>query len=402
VALLAEVPDADLWAVRRRLKERLITCLRAREVQRRTRLGWSGAAIDQANHLLDPRALTLGFARRFATYKRAGLIFRDPERLAALLGHPERPVQIVFAGKAHPADEPGQAVLAEISRYCLSPPFAGRVAMLENYDMALARLLTQGVDVWLNTPRRPREASGTSGQKAAMNGVPNLSVLDGWWVEGYRGDNGWTIGPADDALEDEEAQDERDAASLYERLEQAVVPLFYERAADDVPAGWLAVCRAAMAAVVPAFTGARMVHDYVESMYLPAWRDGQDYAAHGAKQARELAAWRQSVSLAWPPAAAGSPPPDGQIRLGPHDALVRIHGLRPESVHAELIAAEEGDGSLRYQAVLPMVVVDHLGDGLYRFVAQGEVPPAARYGVRLTPRRDHLLQAYDVGRLHWF
>jgi glycogen phosphorylase len=219
--------------------------------------------------LFDAAALTIGFARRFATYKRATLIFRDLERLAALLGDPERPVQLVFAGKAHPADEAGQALIATIHQLSHDPRFAGRILFLEDYDMAVGRALTRGVDVWLNTPRRPLEASGTSGQKAAMNGVLNLSVLDGWWPEGFDGRNGWAIGELRE-YDDEERADAADADALYALLEREVVPTYYERDEHGVPVAWMRRSAAAIATVTPRFNAQRMVRDYVERYYQPA------------------------------------------------------------------------------------------------------------------------------------
>jgi glycogen phosphorylase len=213
--------------------------------------------------------LTIGFARRFATYKRAGMIFTDRERLARLLADEQRPVQLVFAGKAHPADRPGQAVIQEIFGRTRSPEFRGRVFMLEDYDMRIGRFLVQGVDVWLNNPRRPLEASGTSGMKAAMNGIPNLSVLDGWWDEGWSEGNGWAIGGRE-SLQDEVAQDWADAMDLYRLLEGEVVPEYYERDDKGIPARWVQRMRRSIATTLWQFSTTRMLHEYTERLYLPA------------------------------------------------------------------------------------------------------------------------------------
>jgi starch phosphorylase len=213
--------------------------------------------------------LTIGFARRFATYKRAGLLFSDVDRLARLVWDAERPVQIVFAGKAHPADRPGQRVIQEIFQRSRSPQLRGRVFILEDYDMRVGRFLVQGVDVWLNNPRRPLEASGTSGMKAAQNGVPSISVLDGWWDEGFIGDNGWAIGGREQ-LPDEAAQDWADAQDLYRLLEETLVPLYYQRDAMGIPIGWLKVMRASIASTIWRFSTTRMLQEYAEQLYLPA------------------------------------------------------------------------------------------------------------------------------------
>jgi starch phosphorylase len=226
--------------------------------------------------LLDPEALTIGFARRFATYKRADLIFRDVRRLKRILHAERRPVQIVFAGKAHPADGGGKEFIQQVYQFAQDPEFGGRIAFLEDYDLHMARFLVQGVDIWLNNPRRPNEASGTSGMKAAMNGVPNLSVLDGWWPEAYRpaqegrAANGWSFGEMQYA--DWETQDEVDSQALYRLLEEEVVPLYYDRDANGLPRGWVQVMKEAIRTSVAAFSMRRMVKEYVEQMYLPAIR----------------------------------------------------------------------------------------------------------------------------------
>ncbi|MHA2233561.1 MAG: alpha-glucan family phosphorylase, partial [Candidatus Hodarchaeales archaeon] len=221
-----------------------------------------------AGALLDPRALTLGFARRFATYKRPKLIFRDLDRLKRILLDPYQPVQIIFAGKAHPADDPSKHLLQQVYNLAKDPQMKGRIAFLENYDMQVARYLVQGCDVWLNNPRRPLEASGTSGEKAAINGVPNFSVLDGWWAEGYTGGNGWTIGKGE-VFDDSDQQDEHDATSLYQTLENEIVPLFYEHHPNETPHEWVKLQKEAIKTSVARFSARRMVKDYVRKSYFP-------------------------------------------------------------------------------------------------------------------------------------
>jgi starch phosphorylase len=214
--------------------------------------------------------LTIGFARRFATYKRAGLFFRDMERVERLIQHPRYPVQVIFAGKAHPADDPGKHLIQEVYNHIRGADAGGRLAFLEDYDIDIARHLVQGVDVWLNTPRRPNEACGTSGQKAGLNGALNLSILDGWWREGYNGHNGWAIGKDLDPV-DGDSQDDADAAALYDLLENEVVPLYYvERSADDLPGEWLRMVKESIRTLAPAFSMRRMVKDYIRLMYHPA------------------------------------------------------------------------------------------------------------------------------------
>jgi starch phosphorylase len=263
------IPAAELWEAHLRQKRELAVFARGRLRTQFARHGEAPRTLEQLGGALDPAILTIGFARRFATYKRAGMIFTDTERLARLLADSARPVQLVFAGKAHPADRPGQAVIQEIFGRTRTPEFRGRVFILEDYDMRIARFLVQGVDVWLNNPRRPLEASGTSGMKAGGNGVVNMSVLDGWWDEGWTGDNGWAIGGRE-PLHDEAAQDWADAMDLYRILESEVVPDYYERDEARLPTRWVERMRRSMATTLWHFSTTRMLHEYTERLYLPA------------------------------------------------------------------------------------------------------------------------------------
>jgi starch phosphorylase len=263
------IPLTELWDAHQRQKRELAMFARGRLRNQFARHGEAPATLEELEHSLDPSVLTIGFARRFATYKRAGMIFSDVDRLARLVWDRERPVQIVFAGKAHPADRPGQRVIEDIFARSRSDKLRGRVFILEDYDMRIARFLVQGVDVWLNNPRRPLEASGTSGMKAALNGVVNLSVLDGWWDEGWSGENGWAIGGRE-SNPDEGAQDWADAQDLYRLLESEVAPLYYTRDAKGVPTGWVELMRRAIASTIWQFSTTRMLHEYAERLYLPA------------------------------------------------------------------------------------------------------------------------------------
>jgi starch phosphorylase len=266
---IATLPDAQLWEAHRRQKLELAFFCRRRLQSQFARHGEAPSVLEELAGALDQDVLTIGFARRFATYKRAALIFSDEERLARILLNDERPVQIVFAGKAHPADRPGQRVIQDIFTKSRSPKFATRVFVMEDYDIRVGRYLVQGVDVWLNNPRRPLEASGTSGMKAAMNGVVNCSVLDGWWDEGYNGRNGWAIGGRETSS-DEGAQDWHDAQDLYRLLENEIVPAYYERDKTDLPRRWLALMKESMASTIWQFSTSRMLREYVEQLYLPA------------------------------------------------------------------------------------------------------------------------------------
>lgn len=266
---IKNIPDEELWAVRRHLKNKLVNF-----ANERTRQSWQNGVVTPSQAIaggvfLEPYSLTIGFARRFATYKRANLMFRDFDRLMRIITNPYRPVQIIFAGKAHPADEPGKLLIQQVYRAVKDSRSGGRLIFLEDYDMNIARYLVQGVDIWMNTPRRPNEASGTSGMKAALNGALNFSILDGWWREGYNGKNGWSIGSEKDYT-DTEVQDNDDAQSIYESLEKEIVPLFYERDSHKIPMEWLKFVKESLRTLTPQFSLQRMLKEYMTDYYLPA------------------------------------------------------------------------------------------------------------------------------------
>jgi starch phosphorylase len=267
-----EIPDSDLWAARQALRTDLFVFIRERLRLRWTEERVSPARIVAGGAMLDPEALTIGYARRFTAYKRPELIFHDAERLARIIGAAGRPVQIVFAGKAHPADDPAKHHLQQVFRRAIDPKFLGRIAFIDDYDMHVAHCLVAGCDVWLNNPRKPLEASGTSGMKAAINGVPHLSVGDGWWAEGYNGRNGWLI-ESHTNPDDHTATDAADAEALYTLLEEQIVPAFYERDSRQVPLRWIQVVREAIRSNLPRFSARRMVKQYITEMYAPAASD---------------------------------------------------------------------------------------------------------------------------------
>jgi starch phosphorylase len=266
-----DIPDEELWAARQSLRAFLFNFIRERARTRWTQERVSAARIVAAATMFAHNTLTIGLARRFTGYKRAELIFTDSERLARILTQPGRAVQIVFAGKAHPADDVGKHALQRIYRRALDPLFGGRIGFVDDYDLHVAHYLVQGCDVWLNNPRKPLEASGTSGMKAAINGTPHMSIGDGWWAEGFTGDNGWLIeGQADP--NDHGAQDWADVQALYKLLEEQLVPTFYDRDDLGVPRRWMRIVKESIRTVLPRFTARRMVKDYVRDMYLPAVR----------------------------------------------------------------------------------------------------------------------------------
>jgi starch phosphorylase len=295
-----EIPDHSYWSLRQSLKTEMFENVLRRALHQYRRNGCSEALMERMTKHLSPGSdiLTVGFARRFATYKRATLLFSDPERLSRILKNPERPVLLVFAGKAHPSDMPGQQLIRTIHEYSLRPEFMGHILLLEGYDLALGRKLVTGVDVWMNTPEYPLEASGTSGQKAGMNGVINLSVLDGWWAEGYNGENGWAITPHDPHF-DAEYRNSEEANELLGLLESKISPLYYDRNSQGFSEGWVKISKASMKSAIPNFNAQRMVRDYIKRFYAPASRQNSKLCADDYKGAKELAAWKARVNQAW-------------------------------------------------------------------------------------------------------
>lgn len=340
------IPSEELWRTHERRRERLVAFARRRLLEQLVRRGAPASEIEDAEDVLDSRALTIGFARRFATYKRATLFLRDPERLARLLGNADRPVQIIFAGKAHPRDEAGKELIHEIGALIRRPEFRRYMVLIEDYDMTVARYLVQGADVWLNTPLRPNEACGTSGMKAAANGVLNISTLDGWWAEAWERAGGqsrfvgWAIGRGE-IHEDRNYQDQMEAEALYELLEREIVPLFYERTRGGLPRKWTEGMKSASAMLCHSYNTHRMVREYTERFYLMAHSKRAVLAADGAARAKALAVWRERIHAHWPEirvesVANGMP---GEIQVGSQivvRAQVHLGALSPDDVSVEL------------------------------------------------------------------
>ncbi len=398
------IPHAELWQAHLARKQKMIELVRDRQRRQAIRHGEGPAFVDQSASVLDPNALTLGFARRFATYKRATLVFLDEERLLRLLTDPERPVQIIFSGKAHPADEPGKALIKRIHELSRDPEYFGRILFVEDYDMNIARHLVSGVDVWLNNPRRPLEASGTSGQKAAVNGVLNFSALDGWWEEGFDGANGWAIGESR-TYKDEATQDEADALSLYATLEDEIIPLFYDRDAAGIPHGWLERMKHSIATNGPRFSMMRMVKEYVTRYYLPAAETGRLARANQYATARALAAWKSSIRKPWPGVRieAWTESPTKISVGGTVQVRARVHhnGIPLEQIAVEAVytyTADDGrDGRLN---VLPLTPSSD-GPNLYT----GAIPAAdsgrLEIGVRVRPHHPAQIHPFETGLLTW-
>ena len=335
-----EIPDEELWRTHVASKERLVAFARdrlARQIRNRGGSPKEAAAVRRA---LSPNRLTVGFARRFAAYKRATLLLRDPERLKRIINSPDRPVQFLFAGKAHPADTAGKELIKQLAHFARDPEVRDSVAFLENYDMDVARHMVQGVDVWLNTPRRPLEASGTSGMKAAANGVLNLSVLDGWWAEAYDSEVGWSIGHGE-TYEDPEYQDEVEANALYDLLERYVVPLYYQRDASGLPADWTQMMKRSIKRLAPVFNTNRMVGEYAERFYIPAAIRSRSLLSGERKRVLNLVEWKREVEEHWSEVRveALEQSSENHLRVGsrvPVRVKVHLGALKPEQVSVEL------------------------------------------------------------------
>src|SRR5437899_279841 len=402
------IPDAELWRTHERRRERLIAFARRRLKTQLKRRGAPLAEIARADEVLDPEALTIGFARRFATYKRGTLIFRNLDRLGAIINDKDRPVQLLFAGKAHPRDHGGKELIAEIVHIARRSEFRRRVVFLEDYEINLARYMVQGVDVWLNNPRRPLEASGTSGMKICPNGGINLSILDGWWVEGYAQDNGWAIG-AGEEYTDLHYQDDVESRAIYDLLEQEIVPLFYTRSSDGLPRGWLKVMKRSIATICPAFNTNRMVQDYVEKAYWPSWQRFDKLSADNLAKARNLAQWRKRIAQGWNQIkvesveASGIDPMHvgGQLDVS---ARIRLGNFSPDDVEVQLF-----HGVVDSLGEIPKpgtIMMGHNGqhDGpLWTF--QGTIPCRSSgqhgYAVRVLPKNPDLASPFEPGLVCW-
>ena len=412
------IPAEELWRTHERRRERLVAFARRKLRDQLKRRGAPQSEVESAEEVLNPEALTIGFARRFATYKRATLLLRDPERLKRILCDTKRPVQIIYAGKAHPRDGGGKDLIQRIVALSRDTAFRRRIVFLEDQDMAISRYLVQGCDVWLNTPLRPMEASGTSGMKAAANGALNLSTLDGWWDEAWRAPRpdgesiGWAIGNGE-PYHDREQQDQVEAEALYDLLERDVVPTFYDLGADRLPRRWIAQMKGSLKNLCPIFNTHRMVREYTERFYLPAFERFGRLEADCAAAARALASWMDLVRREWPQVRvdatkAGTAGPAGTAKVGDLvcvRARVRLGALSPADVTVELYSgALDAAGDLMQPTTLPMRHAASQGDGEHMFEATGV--PCCRsglqgYTVRVMPHHPDLAARFVPGLITW-
>ncbi len=402
------IPDAELWRARERLRERLVVAARRRMRRQLERSGASPAALTEADEVLDPEALTIGFARRFAPYKRATLFMRNPDRLISILTNLRRPVQILLAGKAHPRDDLGKELIKQVVAFARRPEVRGRIVFLEDYDMSVAEYLVRGADVWLNTPKKLHEASGTSGMKVLPNGGINLSVRDGWWAEAYDGENGWAIG--DDRLYDnDEYHDFVESEALYDLLEQELVPMFYDRGGDGVPRRWVRMIKTSMRTLLPRFNTNRMVREYAERMYRPALRRWSHLTTGECQVAKGLAKWRATLTDQWKEIRVDSVTADGngEFPVGSHftvTADVQLGSVAPEQVEVQLYHGRvASNNELVDGQPVTMRCDGPVTDGRYRY--SGQVPCLATghrgYSVRILPYHKDVACPEAVGLIRW-
>lgn len=397
------IPDDIYWGVRKELKRRMIEVVRANLKRQRIRNKASTTEIRETETILDPKILTIGFARRFATYKRANLLFRDIERLKRIVNNPERPVQIVFAGKAHPADHPAQDIIRQIYNISQQSEFRKRIVLLENYNIDIARCLVSGVDVWLNTPRRPYEASGTSGQKVAINGGLNFSILDGWWAEAAQDNNGWVIGD-DREYDDEARQDMYDSESLYSLLEEEIIPLYYQKEEKGYSSGWVERSKESLRTIAPVYNTDRMVREYTRKCYIKASDSGRNRIANNYAIARELALWKKKISANWPKVKLSMAETCCQdFCFGEEKAikiLANLSNLQPEDVTIELYIKKNAEEE---PLLIPLEYIKEQAKGKYLYQGIFSPPDSGRYmiSVRAIPYHPELLHKHETGLCKW-
>jgi len=418
---VVQIPDERLWRAHQCCKERLVVFARNRLKAQMHRRGTYHTELNQAEEILDPEALTIGFARRFASYKRANLLLKDPQRLVKLLRDQAKPVQILFAGKAHPKDTEGKDIIRQIINFANQYDLKRRIVFLEDYDIDAARAMVCGVDIWLSSPRRPMEASSTSGMKAAINGGLNVSTLDGWWCEGYRPDVGWVIG-AGESYEDPHYQDMVESQAIYNMLENEIIPLFYTRSPDNLPRAWICRMKSSIKWIAPIFNTHRMIAEYTRRCYNPAAARWRYFTDEEMARARALSVWKSNIKLAWPEVSINdvivkvkngqcdeqlnSKQP--QLRLGSElnvEALVKLGKVSPDDVSVEVYHGPvDSKGNIAEGSTIRMVHKETLGqNGEHWFVGSMPCTTSGRRGlaVRILPRHNDLVNPYDLGLILW-
>ena len=403
------MPDAEVWKARTALKEKLARFIRARFREAWLKNQGDPSRVVSLLDKINPNALIIGFARRFATYKRAHLLFSDLDRLAKIVNNPDYPVQFIFAGKAHPADGAGQGLIKRIYEISQRPEFLGKIIFLENYDIQLARRLVSGVDIWMNTPTRPLEASGTSGEKALMNGVVNLSVLDGWWYEGYREGAGWALTDKR-TYQNQDFQDKLDASTIYSMLEQEIIPLYYARGTKGYSEGWVRVVKNSIAQIAPHYTMKRQLDDYYERFYTPLAERFRLISSENGKIACDIAAWKEEVAEKWDSIRVVSTEvseniQEGTIVSGTEFTVKHVIdevGLN-DAVGIDLVVVSTMNGQDQLYKVFLMNLVSREGS-LHTFECTLAMDLAGTFRVayRMYPKHTHLPHRQDFAYVRWF
>ena len=416
-----QIPDEELWRAHQRCKEQLVVFARTRLKAQMQRRGTYHSEMNRAEEVLDPEVLTIGFARRFASYKRGNLLLKDPQRLTKLLTNPQRPVQFIFAGKAHPSDTEGKDIIRQVVHFANQPEVRRRVVFIEDYDIDVARFLVRGVDLWLNTPRRPMEASGTSGMKAAVNGVLNMSTLDGWWCEGYTPEGGWAIG-AGETYKDLDYQDMVEVQAIYNLLDNEVVPLFYTRSADNLPRAWIRRVKNSIKWIAPRFNTHRMVADYARRFYNPAMARWRYLTENSMTRAKDLSRWKTDIRQAWSEFAVKNVlmeitngqtseplnPKQPQLNVGSQltvKALIKLGKVNPNDVSVELYHGPvDSWGSITDGSAVRMDYKEQSQqDGEHWFTGSVRCLNTGQRGasVRVLPNHPDLITPYEMGMVLW-
>jgi starch phosphorylase len=406
---IGKIPDSELWRTHERRRERLVQFVRNRLVSQLKRKGGAESEIIEAQNALNPEALTIGFARRFATYKRGSLILMDEDRLAKILNDKDRPVQIIFAGAAHPRDMEGKTIIKHIIHVAAKEQFKRKIVFLEGYDIDIARHLVQGCDIWLNNPRRPMEASGTSGMKASANGALNLSILDGWWDEGYTPDVGWAIG-AGEEYEDQGIQDSVESRAVFDILERDAVPLFYEKGADNIPKGWVGKMKSSLTKLNAQFNTNRMLREYTEKYYLPLGLRWQNYVVENPAVIKSLAVWKSAIEADWKSIKVVEVTPNGGadvLKVGERkqvSAQIFLDKIKPGDVVVECYYGPmDYAGEIKGGESAIMEFDGVSKDNLCKFTGNIPCDNAGLFGfaVRVLPNHEHLVHKYIPGLITW-
>ncbi len=403
-----EIPDAELWSTHQRRRERLVAFARKRLMKQLATRGAKPKDIQRAMETLHPDALTIGYARRFATYKRGLLIFRDIDRLKAILANREFPVQLIVAGKAHPRDHEGKTIIQKIIHIAREEPFRDKIVFLEDYNMNITRYLVEGVDVWLNNPRRPFEACGTSGMKATANGALNVSVQDGWWVEGYHPDLGWSIGNGE-VYDNYDYQDQVESKAIYDLLEREIIPLFYERGLDGLPRGWITMMKKSMRSLCPVFNSNRMVEEYTDRCYMAAALNVKTLMGDNFKNVRQVVKWKDTLTSRWSDVTVQDISHEGGDEVAVHSditirAEVKLGAINPYDVSVRVYYGNIDDaGNLNGAKDVMMDHIKELGKGVHVFEARITCDDTGRFGysVRILPSHTNLIYPVDMGLICW-